>query len=106
MASKALEIYTSVPKRHNCAQAVIEGLGFPERVPEMAAFGGGRAPDGTCGALYAAMSALPEADREALACEFRAELGATRCRELKAAGVPCPSCVDCAARLAERHRGA
>lgn len=99
---KAIDLFTAVPKLHNCAQAVIEGAGHPDRVPEMAACGGGRAPGGTCGALYAAMQCVPEDRRAELQDAFRETMPSTLCRELKANGVPCVKCVSCAAELVER----
>ena len=54
MSNKALELFTAVPKMHNCAQAVAEGCGHPEMVAELASCGGGRAPEGLCGALHSA----------------------------------------------------
>jgi len=99
----AVELFTSVPKLHNCAQAVIEGSGSPERVPEMAAFGGGRAPEGMCGALYAATQAVSEDKRQALIDDFLSEMPSTKCRELKEHGVPCVKCVEVGERLAKKY---
>jgi len=101
----AAELFTAVPKLHNCAQAVCEGLGFPELVPQMAACGGGRAPLGRCGALHAAMTVAPEDKREQIRQAFLAEMPSETCRELKANGVPCLKCVETAERLAKAALG-
>ena len=42
--NKAVELFTAVPKLHNCAQAVADGAGNRELACEMAACGGGKAP--------------------------------------------------------------
>ena len=54
MVYKAFELFTAVPKLHNCAQAVADGMGRKDLVLELAACGGGRAPEGLCGALHSA----------------------------------------------------
>ena len=97
----AVELFSSVPKLHNCAQAVSEGLGFPELLTEMAACGGGRAPGGRCGALHAAMTVVPADQREHVRQAFLAEMPSELCRELKANGIPCLKCVETAERLAK-----
>lgn len=95
--SKALDLFTAIPKLHNCAQAVAASKGASaEEVAKCAAFGGGRAPEGLCGALYAAMLFAPEDKRQKIADDFQAALGETHCKALKAMGVPCTKCVETA----------
>ncbi len=103
--TQAHALFTAVPKRHNCAQAVMEGCGgTPEQVAEMAACGGGHAPGGLCGALHAALLLRPD-DAEAIKAAFLREVGALTCRDIKTkAGTPCPVCVETAARLTEETR--
>lgn len=85
---------------HNCAQAVCAAFGRDDLLEEMKECGGGRAPGGTCGALYAAMTLVP-GRAEAIAAAFCAANGSTKCRELKGEHhVPCRTCVATAARLA------
>ncbi len=68
-------------------------------VAEFQLHGGGRAPDGECGALYAACQIVPEAAAR-LRAGFAAEAGATRCRPLKRERrFPCTDCVGLAAEL-------
>ena len=100
--TKAHALFTAVPKLHNCAQAVVEGAGgTPEQIAEMAACGGGRAPDGLCGALYGALVMCPERAEEIKAA-FAKEVGALTCREIKStAKTPCPMCVEAAAKILE-----
>lgn len=96
--TKAKELFTAVPKLHNCAQAVVDGAGgSPELVAEMAACGGGRAPDGYCGALWGALTMCPD-KAEQIKADFKAACGALTCKEIKTtAKTPCPECVECAA---------
>ena len=105
MSNKALELFTAVPKMHNCAQAVAEGCGHPEMVAELASCGGGRAPEGLCGALHSALLLVKPENREAVKKEFQAAAGALTCREIKSkAKFPCSECVRLGAMLVEKCR--
>ena len=100
--NRALELFKQVPRSCNCAQAVAAGCGRAELVGELASCGGGRAPEGRCGALHAAMMISPRENRESIRQAFIAENGSEFCRELKTVHrVPCEKCVDFAAALAE-----
>jgi len=101
---KSVELFTAIPRCHNCAQSVAAGAGREDLLPELADKGGGRAPDGVCGALFAAQSMVPEGQREGLREAFAAELGSFRCRELKANGVPCVRCVELASELLAKSK--
>lgn len=103
MKDKALEFFTAVPRLHNCAQAVACGCGHCELKDQLASCGGGRAPEGVCGALYAAGLVVGEENREKVYQDFISENGSSLCRELKANSVPCPKCVETAAALAEKY---
>ena len=105
MSNKALELFTAGPKMHNCAQAVAEGCGHPEMVAELASCGGGRAPEGLCGALHSALLLVKPENREAVKKEFQAAAGALTCREIKSeAKFPCSECVRLGAMLVEKCR--
>ena len=98
--SKALDLFTAVPRQHNCAQSVAAGNGgSKELVAQLATAGGGRAPDGLCGALYAALQLVPENKRQSVIDAFGAALGETHCLALKKLGVPCTKCVETADSL-------
>ena len=56
---KAVELFTAVPKLHNCAQAVAAGAGDEALAESMKVCGGGKAPLGRCGALHAALELTP-----------------------------------------------
>ncbi len=106
-ADKAVELFTSSPKFGNCAQCVAKAFGADDSiVSELSVCGGGRAPEGLCGALYAAMLLADEADRPALRAAFRDAAGAETCREIKGAcKTPCTECVRLAADfLGKKHK--
>ncbi len=98
--SKALDLFTAVPRLHNCAQAVAAAKGGSEElVAKMATQNAGRAPDGLCGALYAALQFVPEEKRQGMIDAFGTALGETHCLALKKLGVPCTKCVETADNL-------
>ncbi|MDO4574595.1 MAG: redox-active protein [Planctomycetia bacterium] len=102
--NRASEIFAErAARKINCAQAIMAGLGHDSRVAEMADCGGGRAPEGRCGALHAAILLLPEAVGESVIQEFAAVAGSDKCREIKRNGFPCAKCVALAAELVEKH---
>ncbi len=100
--NKALELFSASPRMHNCAQAVASGTGHDELFAELNSCGGGKAPEGRCGALHAAMLIAGPKRAEEIRKSFVAELGSEKCAELKRVlSVPCARCVETGARLAE-----
>ena len=100
--NRALELFSASPRMHNCAQAVASGTGHDELYAELGSCGGGKAAEGRCGALHAAMLIAGAARAEEIRKAFVAELGSDKCLELKQKlAVPCAKCVETAARLAE-----
>ncbi len=96
---KALSTFRQPPHMYNCAQTICAAFGREDLLVAMKACGGGRAPEGTCGALYGAMQVAPERAGE-LEAAFMAANGATLCRQLKGENrVPCETCVRTAAAL-------
>ena len=104
--NNAVELFTAVPKLHNCAQAVAEGCGNKELALMMSPCGGGKAPEGRCGALHAALAMTPESVHETLIAEFVAVAKAPDCRSIKGQASPtsCAECVRIAAELVEKYR--
>lgn len=104
--NKAIELFTAVPKLHNCAQAVAEGTGNKDLVGQMAVCGGGNAPQGRCGALHAALCLINPEKHANLIAEFVKHAGFETCREIKSAEkpFPCTDCVRVAAELVEKYR--
>ena len=93
------------PLRLNCSQSVLALCGIEGRMEEFAEFGGGRAPEGLCGALYAALRLVPDERREAVRRAFAAEAGAEKCLDIKkGTGTSCQMCVAIAAALAIANR--
>ena len=104
--NKAVELFTAVPKLHNCAQAVAEGCGDKVLAEKMKCCGGGKAPFGRCGALHAALELTSPEFHCQLIAEFSASAGAESCREIKSAEkpFPCAECVRLASELVEKYR--
>lgn len=106
MKNRALNVFRRPPERLNCAQAVLDAytkFHGKEVMPvgDLKCFGGGRAPGGLCGALYAACVIAPQ-NAEALMNRFAQELGSTRCKELRANKEHrCESSVAAGAQLLE-----
>ena len=100
--NKAVEIFSEVPRKYNCAQSVAAGLDRADLLSRLAACGGGKAPEGRCGALHAAMLIAGERKAAGIRAEFVAATGNEYCKALKQEfKVPCAKCVETAAALAE-----
>ena len=100
---KAVEVFSAVPKMHNCAQAVAYGAGRSDLNDKLAVCGGGKAPGGMCGALYAALLLAPPQMHESIKNEFIAKAGFATCREIKTVSkYPCVECVALASELIEK----
>lgn len=102
---KALDTFRKTPYCHNCAQAIANRwqhlYGEDDIVLKFAPFLGGKAPKGYCGALYAAMEAMPEY-RQQIIDRFVTVCGSPYCREIKLANhVPCEKCVQTADDILE-----
>jgi len=96
---QALSTFRQPPYMYNCAQTVCAAFGREDLLEEMKVCGGGRAPEGTCGALYGAMQVAPDKAEEMKAA-FCAATGATQCNKLKGEHrVACQTCVQTAAEL-------
>ena len=98
-------------KRMNCCESVAHA--FKHAVPlseeELRSFGGcggGRAPEGYCGAFYAARYILerhfPHRVQEGMK-ELHAVAGSLKCREIKTLKkLPCIGCVEKAAEVVDK----
>ena len=96
---QALSTFRQPPYMYNCAQTVCAAFGREDLLEEMKVCGGGRAPEGTCGALYGAMQVAPEKAEEIKAA-FCGVTGATQCNQLKSEKkVACQTCVQTAAEI-------
>ncbi len=98
-------------KKLNCAQAVLRA--FKDRfdltedvIDQCGACGGGRAPEGQCGSLYAARVMLGAAHQaEINDCEnaLLERAGSIKCREIRAARkLACVGCVETIAACIEK----
>ncbi len=96
-------------RRGNCAQSVAFAWrqAHPEGAEADAAFarcGGGRAPEGLCGAVHASCTLAGAAASESIKQAFMERTGGClACKDLRAAKrAPCNECVEIAAELLER----
>lgn len=113
LANKAVNYYLgkSGESRKNCAQAVLCGFKEVFNISEatIEAFGGygvGRAPEGICGALYAANFILEqqgsEEQKKELSVHMERLAGSLKCREIRAnKQLSCVGCVEQSARFIE-----
>lgn len=101
----------SGPKKLNCAQAVIaafrEKFGLDENAVQLfASFGSGKAPEGECGALYAAKFILKDDHPDKLEeCRniFISKAGSAKCKEIRKINkLPCIGCVETVAEFLEK----
>lgn len=99
---RALHAYRH--EKHNCAQSVLRGFEKQAAIDETCiveakSLGGGRAPDGRCGALHAAMTLTDDTGvQTALKMAFHEHAGACTCREIRQLGrLSCEQCVKLAA---------
>jgi hypothetical protein len=106
MKEHALAVFRKDPERLNCAQSVLHAWREVSgdttlALADLKPFGGGRAPEGLCGALHAACLIAP-AKADQLKTHFAARMGSLYCKELRAAKVhPCEACVAQSAELIE-----
>lgn len=105
--NRAISFFHRKPENYNCAQAIL--LAFQEefnniddeKIHEFKAFGGGRAPKGYCGALYAALSLdFPEEVKNEIESKFIQEARFITCREIKTnKTLSCKKCVQLAENI-------
>ena len=96
----AVGFYLQTPKQYNCAQAVTKAFGRDDLVETLKSCGGGKAPNGMCGALYAATLLLPENERETITQQFQAKVGHILCKPIRQENkTKCTDCVRIAAEL-------
>jgi hypothetical protein len=97
-------------EKFNCAQSVLKAFqiesGVSEDTIQAAAIqGGGRAPEGVCGALHAARVILKNGPvRDSIEKDFAAKAGSTQCWEIREMRtLPCRGCVALSAHLLEQR---
>ncbi|MFC1467215.1 hypothetical protein ACFLQY_00780 [Verrucomicrobiota bacterium] len=92
---------------YNCAQAVLAAFDAPmEQVLAAKAFGGGRAPEGLCGAFHAAKELVGEEAFAGMTSEMAEAAGGLSCREIRPLGkLSCRDCVVLAAELTKETLG-
>lgn len=92
----------SFRKPYSCAQTVYAAFApfDADKMELMRQNSGGKAPEGACGALFAAMYLNPDRAEE-IKREFAKRAGDFRCAQIKGVHkTPCHECVRAAAELA------
>ena len=97
---KATNYFRTEPEKLNCAQSILKVFQVPDNVvAKFRKYGGGRAPEGICGALFSADYLLKQQGKNSIQEEFRAKAGAILCRELRKTKTLCESRVNIADEL-------
>ena len=97
------------PEKWNCTQSIFKGFqkefNIPDsRIAEIKVFGGGRAPEGICGALFAAEILLAEQGKSSIKEKFKEKVGNITCLAIKREHkIPCRDCVRIADELLENE---
>lgn len=95
--------------RKNCAEAVAEAWQKVsgedlELTENLSKCGSGRAPQGWCGAIYAAQLVADEDRKAVITDRFADAAGSLLCREIRSARkLSCTACVELAAGLLEEN---
>lgn len=96
----------------NCAQALLKAFQEEFNVPEediqaAAKLGGGKAPHGECGALYAARLLIKDHKLiHTIAHDFETLAGSTKCRSIRKQNkLSCGRCVAVIAQIMEADAG-
>jgi hypothetical protein len=106
MKNHALAAFRKPPEQLNCAQSVLYGYQQVTgdtgiSIASLKPFGGGRAPEGLCGAIYSACLVAPDAAND-LKENFSKVIGSAFCRQIREANRhSCDVCVSRASELLE-----
>lgn len=104
-ADIAEALHSQKPKKYNCAQAIAKTFGRDDLIESLAPCGSGRAPEGLCGALYAALLILSNEKQDAMKRRFLQAAGDVRCQSIRQAGqTSCTECVRIAAEALDKER--
>ncbi|MCK9155405.1 MAG: redox-active protein [Paludibacteraceae bacterium] len=95
---KSETYFHAEPEKLNCAQSVLKGFQkdfsiSDETIAEFRAWGGGRAKDGKCGALFAANYLMDKIGKDHLDDAFKAHVSYIKCADIK--GNKASSCANC-----------
>ena len=69
LVEKAVGSFRAPPEMYNCAQSVVSVAEDASLLDEMKSCGGGRAPEGLCGALWGAMALSPAEETDEITLE-------------------------------------
>jgi len=96
---------------YNCAQSVIKAFEdthevSEDKILEFKKYGGGRAPEGICGALYGALTLCDsEIEISEIEDKFAKCAGSLKCREIRSSKtLSCAECVEKAADIFTKNK--
>jgi hypothetical protein len=100
--------FHALPEKLNCAQALLKGFQIQMKISdteieEYRAWGGGRAKDGICGALFAAERLLLQANKASIVEAFKEQAGGVECVNLKNGKFSCEAYVQLVDSLVEKR---
>ncbi|MBQ4036074.1 MAG: redox-active protein [Paludibacteraceae bacterium] len=104
---KSISYFRTPPYNYTCAQAILKGFQkecpvSDELIDRFFEYRGGKAPEGVCGAIYAANYLLQANGLQPINKDFAAIAGSDKCFEIKTIHrFPCPDCINLADRLVE-----
>jgi len=103
MEEKALNYYLGKNEspKYNCAQSVLACFTDDiQLIEKFAEYGKGKAPENTCGAIYAAMQLCK--DKKTIEDYFTNLAGSIKCQDIRASKkISCLDCVRLAARMSK-----
>jgi len=105
---KSTEYFHILPENLNCAQSILKGFQnefkiSDEEIEVFRAWGGGRAKDGVCGALFAAERLLKRVNKQSIIDEFVLIVGNSSCMEIKNSNFSCLKCIELADDLIDKR---
>ena len=107
---KKASVFFHGPEGYNCAQAVLKAFQdqhiSQELIDSYKKHGGGRAPGGLCGALFATQALINDpAGYKQIEAQFTEKAASVMCKDiLKMKKISCAECVDTAAELLRQIR--
>lgn len=108
MRKNSVNFFHTHPANLNCAQAILKGFQQEfdinnQEIDDYQALGGGRAPEGVCGALFAANRLLRQIGKESVVEDFQKNAGGVLCTEIKEKRFTCAEYVRMADELVQKN---
>lgn len=107
--NKSASYFHTTTQNYNCAQSILKGFQkefeiTDTEIEEFRAWGGGRAKDGICGAIFAANYLISKTNKPTLTDKFQFIAGGIKCTDIKEKKFSCAEYVRIADELLEKYR--